>query len=333
MPHWHFDSPWALLALLLLPLLWWYQRRSHRQAVLFLPTIIWIKGVGSPLRRWAFHGQEWLRFAAFSLLIIALARPQLVNSEIERLSEGVDIILAIDTSGSMQAMDFVVDGKRVDRLSVIKQVAGDFIASRTADRIGVVVFGDKAFTQCPPTLDHQIVQRFLDWCTIGMAGKGTAIGSALGVSIKRLQASNFKSKLIILLTDGKSNAGNIDPLEAAKIAKTLGIKIHTIGVGSKGPVPFPVNDVFGTRLIYQQFDQDEEALQTIAKTTGGLYFNATDTKSLQEIYKQIDSMEKTEIKTREFKQYDEQFLNFLIPAMLLLALITLTENSWLRRVP
>lgn len=328
----HFESPWAFLLLLCIPLLWYYRRNRMQSAALYLPTLEWLRDVARR-RNWPIVLMETLRVVSLVIMVVALARPQIGTTEVERLTEGVDIVMAIDTSGSMQALDFTVGDKRVDRLTVIKQVAGDFIKGRTDDRIGLVVFGDNAFTQCPPTLDHRVLLQFLNWTYIGMAGKATAVGSAIAVAAKRLESTPAKSKVIILLTDGKSNAGNVEPAQAVEIAKALGIKVYAIGVGTNGAVPFPVQDLFGTRIVQQQLELDEASLQQIAAATGGLYFNATNTESLREIYARIDRMEKTEIKTKEYRQYEELFPRLLLPALLALLLVLIADNTVLRRVP
>ncbi len=328
----HFASPWAFALFLLLPLMLFYRRR-HRPAALYLPTLQWLKPHASQRPRITAAVLTSLRFAALSLMIIALARPQSGTTEIERLTEGVDIVLTLDTSGSMQAMDFVSGDKRQDRLTIVKQVAADFIKGREADRIGIVVFGESAFTQCPPTLDHRILQRFMDWIFIGMAGRGTALGSAIAVASKRLESSTSQSKVMILLTDGKNTAGDIEPQRAAEMAKALGIKIYTIGVGSDEPVPFPVEGFFGTRMVNRRLELDEELLKEIAFTTGGLYFHATDTESLRKIYTQIDALERTEIKFKEHHQYTDLFATLLMPALLLMACVMVTESTALRRIP
>ena len=199
-----------------------------------------------------------LRLFAISLFIMALARPQEGQKRTEILSMGVDIMLALDTSGSMKALDFIQNDKRDTRLTMVKDVVSKFIENRTNDRMGMVVFGSEAYTQCPLTLDQNILQSFLRKLDIGMAGDSTAIGSAIGIAVKRLKDLKSDSKLIILLTDGRNNAGNLAPLQAAQTAKAFGIKIHTIGVGTRGKAPFLVNSIFGQRYVYQEVDIDED---------------------------------------------------------------------------
>jgi Ca-activated chloride channel family protein len=274
-----------------------------------------------------------LRFIAITLFIVAFARPQEGRKKTEILSEGVDIILAIDTSGSMRALDFKKNDASVTRLSVVKDVVAQFIDSRETDRMGMVVFGGEAFTQCPLTLDQDILYSFLDKLKIGMAGDATAIGSAIGISVKRLKDLKSKSKVIILLTDGRNNAGKITPLQAAEFAKTFGIKIYTVGVGTRGKAPFMVDSIFGKRLIYQDVDIDEDTLNKISEMTDAKYFRATDMESLKDIYEQIDKLEKSEIRVLDHSEYSELFHYFLIPGLLLLLTEIIISNSVLRRFP
>jgi len=274
-----------------------------------------------------------IRFLALALLIIALARPQEGHKSTEILSIGVDIMLALDTSGSMRALDFIEDEKRITRLAVVKGVVSKFIDNRPNDRVGMVVFGEQAYTQCPLTLDQGILQSFLSKLEIGMAGDSTAIGSAIGIAVKRLKDLESKSKVIILLTDGRNNAGSLPPLQAAQTAKTFGVKIYTIGVGTKGKAPFLVNSIFGQRYVYQQVDIDENTLKKIAQVTGGEYFRATDLESLKNIYNQIDEMEKSEVKVIDHSEYKELFYYFLVPGLMFILLEIGLSNSFLRRIP
>jgi Ca-activated chloride channel family protein len=274
-----------------------------------------------------------IRCLAVSLIIMALARPQSGIKSTEIITEGVDIMLCLDTSGSMQALDFKDAGKRADRLHVVKKVVSDFIRGRKNDRIGMVVFGEEAFTQCPLTLDYGVLLSFLDSVKIGMAGDSTAIGSALAVCVKRLKDLQSKSKVIVLLTDGRNNTGTISPGTAADIAKAYGIKTYTIGVGTEGEAPFLVDSFFGKQYVYQKVDLDEDTLKKIAKKTGGIYFRATNTEALKNIYKQIDEMEKTEVKIKEYMEYEELFMYFLIPGLCLVLLEAVSANTRLRKIP
>lgn len=274
------------------------------------------------------------RAASFIALIIALARPQLGTSYREVESSGRDIILTLDLSGSMRALDFFIDKKRVDRLTALKAVVNDFIEKRKGDRMGLIVFAEQVFTQCPLTSDHAALKQFLFSLEIGMAGESTAIGDAIAVSLKRISTIKSDSKVIILVTDGASNAGNLQPLEAAQMAKKLGVKIYTIGIGGNELAPFPMKDMFGiTRLVEQKLDFDEKTLQEIARVTDGRYFNAKDTSQLQEIYGEIDKLEERVEKRHEYMEYEERYLPWTIAALLLFTVAEILAHSWLLRTP
>ena len=330
MKFFRFEDPWFLILFLIIPYLVWKRKEQHTISYSSLEILQNIRAVQVgflstiPLV---------LRLFAITLFIIALARPQEGYKRTEILSMGVDIIMALDTSGSMQALDFIKNEKRDTRLAMVKDVVSKFIENRTNDRMGMVVFGSEAYTQCPLTLDQNILQSFLSKLDIGMAGDSTAIGSAVGIAVKRLKDLKSDSKLIILLTDGRNNAGNLAPLQAAQTAKAFGIKIHTIGVGTRGKAPFLVNSIFGQRYVYQEVDIDEVTLKEIAKITGGQYFRATDLESLESIYKQIDKMEKSEVKVFDHSEYTELFHYFLIPAILFLLFEIILSNTLLRRLP
>ncbi|MBF8277260.1 MAG: hypothetical protein HW390_2333, partial [Candidatus Brocadiaceae bacterium] len=264
----------------------------------------------------------------------ALARPQYGNEQTKVLTEGIDIVLTVDVSGSMKAEDFEIGGKRYNRLYVVKQVVKDFIQRRNNDRIGLVVFAGMPYTQCPMTLDYGMLLQLLERIDIGMVEDGTAIGSAIASSIDRLRDTKAKSKVIILLTDGRNNAGEVDPFTAAEIAKVFGIKIYTIGAGTKGLAPFPAVDLFGNRVMKQvKIDIDDNALQEIAKITDGRYYRATDTKSLLEIYEHIDKLEKTEAEVTQYTEYTELFHFFLLPAFALLLCELGLRKTKFRRIP
>ncbi|MEJ2643288.1 MAG: VWA domain-containing protein [Desulfosarcinaceae bacterium] len=280
----------------------------------------------------------WLKWLALVLMVIGLARPQWGVRQNTILSEGINIVLAIDLSESMAALDFKKEGKVVNRLEAVKAVVADFIkgrsAERSGDRIGMVVFGTNAYTQLPLTRDYSTLIRILDRLEIGAAGKSTAIGDALGISVKRLADIESASNLIILLTDGRSNSGSLSPAAAAQVAKSRGIKVYTIGVGSKGKVPFLVKSpLFGERYVYQRVDIDEAALKQIAEKTDGLYFRAEDTESLRKIYATIDQMEKTEVEVKTYDQYNDLYSYALLPALALLMLWTLLVNTRFLEVP
>jgi Ca-activated chloride channel homolog len=268
-------------------------------------------------------------FLTFSIL--ALCRPQAGNKMQEILSPGYDIILCLDTSTSMLAEDF----KPNNRFFVAKQVTKEFIEKRPYDRIGLVIFAGIAFTQCPLTIDHAALLEFLGKVNIGITNiDGTAIGNAIITASARLKDLKAKEKIIILLTDGRSNAGEVDPITASKLAKAIGAKIYTIGVGTIGEALYPVDDpVFGKRYINIKEDLDEPTLKAIAENTGGQYFRATDEKSLREICKIIDKLEKTEVKIKEYNEYKELYLYFLFPAFIFLFLEILIGNFLWLKIP
>jgi len=274
-----------------------------------------------------------LRAGCLALLVLGAARPQLYNVSREIRSPGVDIILCLDTSGSMQAMDFQLDGRPVSRLTAVKKVVSEFIKKREMDRIGLVVFGEEAFTQAPLTLDKGLLLDLVNRMKIGMAGDRTAIGSAIAIGGKRLKDLKARSKILILLTDGRHNAGELTPNEAADAVQALGIKIYTIGVGGKGPAPFPVRTSFGTRIVHQEVDLDEETLNKVAEIGHGKYFRASDTDRLKEIYDTIDRQEKTEVKVKEFFHFNELYLYFLVPALFLLGTEVFVRTTILRVIP
>ncbi len=271
-----------------------------------------------------------LRIFAIALLIVAFARPQAGTENREVTSEGIDIMLALDISGSMRAEDF----KPQNRLYVAKEEIRKFVSKRASDRIGLVVFSQSSFTQCPLTLDYGILLNFLDQVKFGMIKDGTAIGMALANCINRLRESPSKTKVIILLTDGVNNAGEIDPLTAAGIAKTMGVRIYTIGVGKPGNAMYPVDDpIFGKRYVYLPNEIDEEVLSQIADKTGGKYFRARSEKELEQIYSEIDKLEKTKVKVNEYVQYKELFPPFAYLGFIFLMLEMVLGQTIFRKIP
>ncbi len=271
-----------------------------------------------------------LRTLAIVFLAFALARPQSGRKGQEISSEGVDIMLVLDISGSMRAEDF----KPHNRLYVAKQVIKEFIEGRHNDRIGLVVFSKQSFTQCPLTLDYGVLFNFLDQVDFGMIKDGTAIGLAIANAVNRLRESDVKSKVVILLSDGRNNAGEIDPITAAQAAKAMKVKIYTIGAGKPGNAPYPVDDpIFGRRYIYIENEIDEATLKQIAQITGGEYFRAKDEKALARIYKQISQMEMTEIKVKEYLQYNELFSNYAFVGLVLLVIEVVLANTRYRKIP
>ena len=267
--------------------------------------------------------------AAFALLIVALARPQSAEHNTRTSAEGIDIMLALDVSGSMLARDFTPD-----RLEAAKEVAGSFISDRYGDRIGLVVFAGEAFTQSPLTSDQSTLLTLLGRVRSGLIEDGTAIGNGLATAINRLRESDAKSKVIILLTDGINNRGEIAPVMAAEIAKQMGIKVYTIGVGSEGMAPTPAIDMFGNMTFVQaKVEIDEETLRKIAETTGGEYFRATDNEKLRAIYDEINRLEKSKVEVNDFTTYTEEYLFWLLGALALLVVEFLTRTLILKRIP
>lgn len=274
-----------------------------------------------------------LRTASLILLVLSAARPQFVNVSRETLSPGVDIMICLDTSGSMEAMDYQLDGKPVSRLAAVKKVVGEFIKKRELDRIGLVVFGEEAFTQSPLTIDKGLLLDLVGKMEIGMAGNLTAIGSAIAIGGKRLKELKAKSRIMILLTDGRHNVGNITPDEAAEAVRAMGVKIYSIGVGGKTPAAFKVKTFFGTSLVYQSVDLDEETLKRVASIGNGKYFRAADSERLSEIYDIIDREEKTEVEIKEFFHFRELYPYFLIPAIVFFGLEIFLSATILRVIP
>lgn len=276
----------------------------------------------------------YVRMLAVILLIFALARPQSPVADSKIQSEGIDIVLAIDCSTSMLAEDFKLGGQRQNRVEVVKNVVKDFIMGRKNDRIAIVAFASRAYTVCPLTLDYGWLLDNLERVKTGLIEDGTALGSGIATSLNRLKDSKAKSKVVILLTDGRNNTGKISPLTASEAARALKIKVYTIGAGSKGPVPYPVKDFFGN-TVYQpiQIDIDEDTLIKIADMTGAKYFRATDTESLRKIYKEIDELEKTTIEEKGYLEYNELFNVFLILSLIFLLLDIVLSNTILRKIP
>ena len=322
-----------MAAWVLLP--WWARRRRKAAALRFssLQTLGRLKPSRSLLMRRLVLG---LRVLTIGLLILAMARPQTGRKQTQVRTEGIDIVLVLDTSGSMQALDLDADraiARRRNRLQVAKSVVEEFIRKRENDQVGLVVFGDEAFTQCPLTLDHGIVATFLERIDVGIAGEGTAIGSALGTAVKRLKDSEAESKVIILLTDGRNNAGTLNPTKAAEIAKTFGIKVYTIGAGTRGKAPFLVDSFFGQQVVYEAVQIDEATLESIAEETGGAYYRAQDEGALAAIYDEIDQLEKTEITMHTYMEYNERFRFFVLPALGLLLLEVGLLGTRFRKLP
>jgi Ca-activated chloride channel homolog len=269
-----------------------------------------------------------LRMLAITLLIIALARPQSSKSRKDISVEGIDIVMAMDISGSMMAMDF-----RPNRLEASKNVAMEFIDGRPNDRIGLVIFSGEAFTQCPLTTDHTVLKNLFTDIKSGMIEDGTALGDGLATAVNRLRESKAISKVIILLTDGVNNMGSIDPLSAAEIAKLYGIRIYTIGVGTTGVAPIAVPTMFGTQIMNMEVKIDEALLRQMAKNTDGQYFRATNNTKLRQVYQEIDKLEKSKIDVTEFHKKREEFLPFALIVIVLLAMEVILRYTWFRNTP
>ena len=327
----HFASPYYLWLLsALVPMIAYYVWRTLQGgASIQISSVEGVVRAPKTVRYWLRHLPFALRLAALALLIVALARPQ----DVERLSrtntEGIDIMLAIDVSGSMLARDF-----RPDRITAAKEVAGSFISDRYGDRIGLVVFAGEAFTQSPLTADQSTLLTLLGRVRSGLIEDGTAIGNGLATAINRLRESDAKSKVIILLTDGVNNRGEIAPVMAAEIAKEQGIRVYTIGVGSRGTAPTPAIDMFGNMTFVQaKVEIDEKTLQEIADATGGRYFRATDNEKLRAIYDEINRLEKSKVEVADFTTYTEEYLRWVLAALALLAAEFLIRTLILKRIP
>jgi Ca-activated chloride channel family protein len=329
-----FQNPWVFILLPVAAAVLLYSRKGKRQPALRFSTGILLDGLKPTPKLKLRKGVIILRMLALILIIIALSRPQLMLQESRRETEGIDIVLAIDTSTSMRAEDFELGGKRDNRLEVVRDVVKDFISRRHSDRIGIVAFAANAYTVSPLTLDYGWLLQNLERVKTGMTEDGTAIGSGISSALNRLKDSEAKGKVVILLTDGRNNAGKISPLTAADAARALNIKVYTIGAGSKGLVPYPAKDYYGNTVYRQvQIDIDEETLKKIAEKTKALYYRATDTTSLRNIYEEIDKIEKTPIEEKGYTEYKELFPLFLIPALALLILEVILKNTLLRRIP
>ncbi len=325
-----FTYPEFLWLLLIIPaMVAWYVIRQHsRYPSLQIPGLHWLKNAPVTFRQYLQHILFAFRMLALAFLIIVLARPQSHDQWEEIETEGIDIMISLDISSSMLAEDF-----KPNRMEAAKNIAAEFISGRNNDRIGLVIFSGVSFTQCPLTTDHAVLTSLLGEVEIGMVEDGTAIGMGLATAINRLRDSESKSRIIILLTDGVNNRGAIDPVTAANIAATFDIRVYTVGVGSRGPAPFPVQTPRGVRYQSIEADIDEEILQEIAAITGGRYFRATDEDKLSEIYSEIEQLERSMIEVRHFTTSREEYRAFAFIAGLLLVFEWLIRVFWLRNVP
>lgn len=317
-----------LLLLLLIPaILWYVLKRKQRYASLQVSNTFAFKQMPKTWKQRCQHLPFVLRCLLFSLVVVVLARPQSVDSWQNTSTEGIDIVVALDISTSMLAEDL-----KPNRLEAAKSIASSFVADRHNDNIGLVLFAGESFTQCPLTTDHAVLMNLFGSIQCGMIEDGTAIGLGLANAVSRVKDSQAKSKVIILLTDGTNNRGDIDPLTAAELAKTFGIRVYTIGVGKKGKAPYPFQTANG--VVYQNVEVniDEEPLKQIASLTGGVYFRATDNATLAGIYQEIDQLEKTKMQVREYSKRQEEFRPFALAAFLLL-LIEIMLRQIIRSLP
>ena len=326
-----FEDPLFLLLLGTVPLLaWWYVVRGRRsRGSLTHPDVAGLGRADRGEGRWLQHLPAALRGLALVCLVVAFARPQTGVTGENVVTEGIDIVLALDISSSMLAEDLAPN-----RIEAAKAVAADFAGGRRNDRIGLVIFAGKAFTQAPLTLDHSVVVSLIGELEVGMIEDGTAVGMGLATAVKRLQASEAASKVVVLLTDGRNNRGEIDPVTAAQAAQALGVRVYTIGAGSRGTVRVPITDRFGNRrYVTTRADVDEATLRATAETTGGRYYRATDRESLEAIYGEIDELETTEIQVENFTTYGERFHIPLLAGLLLLLAEVVLGRTWLRTLP
>ncbi len=329
-----FAHPYFLALLALLPLFAWLKGKRGQQPAFLYSSVQLVKGITGLHRSNVGAILLRMRWLALALLIIGLARPQLGEGEAKISASGIDIVLAIDLSGSMASEDFEIKGQRANRLTVAKDVLQQFVAKRVSDRIGLVAFAGRAYVASPLTLDHDFLLQNLDRLNLGSIEDGTAIGSGLSAALNRLREVKAKSKIVILMTDGQNNAGKVPPLTAAEAAQTLGVKVYTIGVGIRGMAPFPVQDVFGgKRYVQQPVDIDEDTLTKVAEKTGGKYYRADSTDTLRKVYADIDRLEKTEVQVKKFVRYQELFGWVVLPGMILLLLEVILANTVWRKLP
>jgi len=330
---WHnieFVRPEYFYLLVVIPLLglyYWYKHVKGHAEIQISDTGSFETQKGS-LKKYLFYLTYVFRLLAIGLLIVALARPQSSSSRQDVTIEGIDIVMALDISGSMLAMDL-----KPDRLEAAKEIAAEFISGRPDDRFGLVIFSGETFTQAPLTTDHTVVKNLFKDIKSGMIEDGTAIGDGLATSVSRLKDSKAVSKVVILLTDGVNNMGSVDPLTAAEIAKLYGIRVYTVGVGTTGTAPFPVRTPFGMQTQYVEVTIDEELLQQVSEMTNGRYFRATSNQKLRDVYREIDQLEKSKIDVTEFTRRKEEFFPFALLALIILTLEILLRNTVFKTIP
>jgi Ca-activated chloride channel family protein len=329
-----FAHPWFALLLLALLVAWFLRGRRGKPPAFVYSSVQLVGGVAGIGESNASRALSLLRWLTLVLCVLGLARPQWVESETAVKASGIDIVIALDLSGSMESEDFELKGHRVNRLEIAKDVLRQFIDKRPGDRIGLVAFAGKAYVAAPLTLDHDFLAMNLKRLELHSIEEGTAIGSGLSAAINRIREIKSKSKIVILMTDGQNNAGKVQPLTAAEAAQALGIKVYTIGVGTRGTAPFPRVDPFGRKYYMpMEVDIDEKTLQEIAGKTGGEYFRADSTDTLRKIYSRIDTLEKTEMEVKRFVHVKELFPWLVAPALgVLLLELALAHTVW-RRLP
>lgn len=325
-----FANPGFLYALfIIIPLIVWYILRNNRlKPSLRVSETFRIRKYSKGWRVGARHSVFAFRTLALVLLIVVVARPQSTDTQKNVDTEGIDIIIALDISGSMLAQDF-----RPDRLEAAKNYAIEFISGRPNDRIGLVIYSAESFTQCPLTTDHAVLINFFNDVKSGMLEDGTAIGSGLATAVNRLKDSDAKSKVVILLTDGVNNTGQVPPLTAAEIAKTFGIRVYTVGIGTQGMAPYPVMTPFGMQVQNMQVEIDEDVLTKIAQETNGRYFRATNNQKLRQIYKEIDQLEKTKFQVTEFNRREEKYFWVALIAGIFLLIEFVLRFTLFRTIP
>jgi Ca-activated chloride channel homolog len=327
--------PWLLLLLLLLPVLAWLKGKRGRPPAFLYSSVQLVRAVLNVSRSRSGGFLAALRWLALAIFIVALAQPRLTKSQTQVKASGIDIAVAIDLSGSMASEDFEVGGGRLSRIEMAKAVLKKFIDKRPSDRIGLIAFATDAYIAAPLTLDHPFLLQNLDRLELDVIdGSHTAIGSGLSTAINRLRDLKSKSKIVILMTDGQNNAGKLAPLTVAEAARTLGVKVYTIGVGMRGNAPMPTQDIFG-RKVYQMIpvDIDEDTLTQIANMTGGKYYRADNAEHFQQIYSEIDKLEKSEAVVKKYTEFNELFAWFVSAGVAILLTELVLKNTLMRRLP
>jgi len=329
-----FLQPEWFWAFTLLPLIILWRGRRGPVAAVEYSDVSLAKDVARRTRSRIGWIVGFLPICAAALMIVGLARPQRTHSRTEVTAKGIDIVLGLDVSGSMQALDFMVDNRRLNRIAVVKAVVSQFIDERPNDRIGLIAFAASPYIVSPLTLDHDWLLQNLERVNVGLGDDGTAIGSAIAAAVNHLRTTAAKSKVVILLTDGVNNSGKISPLAAAEAARALGVKVYTIGVGVRGKAPIPVRDDAGRmHIMMMNVDVDEKTLQAVASETGGQFYRATDTDSLHKIYEQINRYETSAQSIQKFEHVEELYRWTLFPSLGFLALAALLQQTMFRRLP